>query len=369
MSASARSQQGYQPVTFAERGVLVPFTTPLLAGSRARPGERLGPELMVPNPAGGRGVYVVPWSSVSELCRPTVHDRRLNQKVEALITVTPGSIRQAAGEVALEGLAGREAQVAAATAVNLDDRGRALVRFLLTLALAEQVEARHHDLSQFSSPSDLLEQQALQTLEHGGSRLGLMAATISTDLEQLAAVFGAVGLQGQRQSARVIILLEMLSRLHEETTAFSQERRDEDGELAAMIAEVAGATLTCAATTVRDARRITGNPVELVRQWNTNPDQIKPLAARPEWLLDGWERICLLWQDAEMPGAREAALGEMATLVPVLPRETCDWVRLSLQPYSLFTYRRTVSLNEDWRSGSSVIELVSRNERLRARSV
>src|SRR6185312_6270624 len=120
---------------FLERGVLVPFTTPVLAGARARPSERCGTELLVPNLSGGRGVYVLPWNNVSRLCRPTVHDRRLNQKVETLITVTPGSIRQAAREVAIEGLAGREAQFAAAKAADRDHRARLRTNFLLLVRL------------------------------------------------------------------------------------------------------------------------------------------------------------------------------------------------------------------------------------------
>lgn len=70
-----------------------------------------------------------------------------------------------------------------------------------------------------------------------------------------------------------------------------------------------------------------------------------------------------------MPGAREAALEEMAELAPVLPRETVQWVHLPLREQGAFTYRRTVQANEDWRSGVAALDLVSRNERLRARSM
>ncbi len=59
--------QAFHPVTFADRGAAVPFTSSLLAGARARPAERGGIELLIPNPAGGRGVYVVPWTSMREL--------------------------------------------------------------------------------------------------------------------------------------------------------------------------------------------------------------------------------------------------------------------------------------------------------------
>ena len=58
--------QAYLPATFLERGVAVPFTTPMLAGTRARPSERGGTELLVPNPSGGTGVYILPWGSLRD---------------------------------------------------------------------------------------------------------------------------------------------------------------------------------------------------------------------------------------------------------------------------------------------------------------
>src|ERR1700712_5461419 len=67
----------YHPTTFLERGVAVPFTTPMLAGTRARPAEKQGLELVIPNPSGGRGVYIMAW------------DRHI-------VTVLPDRARQAA---------------------------------------------------------------------------------------------------------------------------------------------------------------------------------------------------------------------------------------------------------------------------------
>ena len=73
----------YQPATFLDRGVTVPFTTPFLLGARIRPTEtRSGLELVISNPAGGRGFYIVPWAAMPEVCSPTLHDRRLWQRLE-----------------------------------------------------------------------------------------------------------------------------------------------------------------------------------------------------------------------------------------------------------------------------------------------
>ena len=84
---------GYHPGTFLERGASVPFTTPHLNGARARPGSRSGLEFTVPNPSGGRGIYIVPWEGIFALCRPTLHDSRLISALSAMRGVTPTAIR------------------------------------------------------------------------------------------------------------------------------------------------------------------------------------------------------------------------------------------------------------------------------------
>src|SRR4051794_14613092 len=126
MARSFALQTPYHPTTFLERGVLVPFTTPTLAAARARTSERSGLELIVANPAGGRGFYVMPWSGVQDFCRPTLHDRQIQERAAALSCVTPGSIRQICRDVAGEGDAGRGAPPAAARRPEQEGEGRAL---------------------------------------------------------------------------------------------------------------------------------------------------------------------------------------------------------------------------------------------------
>src|ERR1700712_2978629 len=92
----------YHPVTFLERGVAVPFTTPLLAGTRGRPADKGGLELVIPNPSGGRGVYIMGWTSITALCSPTLHDRLLNDRIATLKHVTPATIRRIARELSAE---------------------------------------------------------------------------------------------------------------------------------------------------------------------------------------------------------------------------------------------------------------------------
>ena len=56
----------------------------------------------------------------------------------------------------------------------------------------------------------------------------------------------------------------------------------------------------------------------------------------------------------------------MALLVPIVPREAADWVGGQIDMDAAIRVRRTVSLNEDWRTGTAVFDMIARNEQLRA---
>lgn len=358
--------QAYHPTTFLERGVLVPFTTPMLAGTRARPIDRGGIELIVPNPAGGRGVYVLPWSCVHQLCRPTVHDTRLNEVIASLPSVTPSTIRKAARTVAQEGLAGREAVNASKQVQATEYEEQILTNFLLLLELVDQAEPG--GLGTKDGPrthTKELEMRAKRALVRIAPRLGLRAEAIAEALEKIAGVFAGIGMMGQTPPPRIIRLIEALGRLHDDAEDWSKQHSDESGAQATMVAAVAELTLGCAARTLTEAHAAARDVAALLGEWRTAPSRLAQRIARTEWLLDGWEQICLIWHCAGADLERRSALAEMTLLVPVLPREVSDWVGSVVDVDLVHRFRKTVSLNVDWRTGA-VFERVSRNEKLRA---
>ena len=379
----------YMPTTFAERGALVPFTTPLLVGSRARVSDQ-GTQLIVPKLSNGCGFYVFPCSAIGQACRATVHDRRLNQRLEKLSTITPRKIRRAAQDVALEGLAGQEARSAAEAARNIDRQKRDLAAFLLLRRLYERVEPQSFDTAKVIESDPAAQEVALRALMAHAPRLGLSAGSLRQNLGQAGETFCNVGIQGSEHCSRVLVLLDMLASLQDELAAWSKAQAQENGELGAMIAEVAGATLTCAVATMRDARVATKDSVILMQQWPARSASYIDLAERPEWLLDGWEQICQIWRQARTDVERNAILPEIAILVPVLPRETGEWARTTIRVQSAFTYRNTVLVREEWRVAgkeaaivhgrkivrrnqdwrtSSHVDLIARNEHLHAQAV
>ena len=76
----AVSKSFWAPPSFAERGASVPFTTPIIVGARVRGrGESL--ELVVPNPSGAKGNYILQWKNLPDVFTLTVHDRVLHRAV------------------------------------------------------------------------------------------------------------------------------------------------------------------------------------------------------------------------------------------------------------------------------------------------
>jgi hypothetical protein len=361
--------QAYQPTTFRERGVAVPFTTPLLAGARIRRGERDKVELIVPNPSGGSGVYILPWSSVCVLCRPTVHDSRLAERLDALAAISPSTIRQAALATATEGLAGAQAADAAMAALDQDKQERLLTRFVLLVALEDRAAPSTVRLSaRRREASDELELDAQHLVTMVAQRLERPPDAILADLDALTEVFLPIGLEGQTTPARVQRLLDAVVRLSDELTAWAtQHQSDAAVELAGMIAGFAGFAIPTTQSALATARAMTRDASGLLRGWSRTPERITTYAERAEWLLDGWEQLCLLWRSADTPSRQRAITAEMAQLVPVLPREIVQWLDTPGAPDKPLVVRPVVRL--DRQAERTVRDLTARNERLRALAI
>lgn len=355
--------QAYHPSTFQERGVLIPFTTPLLGGARARPGKRTGLELVIPNPSGGPGVYIMGWNAIPALCRPTLHDRQLSERIGDVAHILPSTIRRIAREVAAEGLAGDEAMQAAQVAADADKHDRTVTNFLLLMALVDQI-----GLFKEAPPGQPdMETRARLTVAKIAPHIGRSADWVATALESLGDVMATIGIDAQPAPSRVPRVLNMLRDTCTSLGAWSRAQKEADqAAYVEMITTAAGHTLTLASDTIAQTRALTKNLTELLQRWAADTFGIERLAAQPEWLLDGWEHICLIWNCTQDDATKRAALIEIAQLVPVMPQEAREWSEIVVDTDVASRLRRTIPLNEDWRTGAIVFDLIARNERIRA---
>lgn len=351
----------FVPTTFLERGVAVPFTTPRLAGARARPAERRSLEVIVPNPSGGRGVYILPWGNIDNLCNPTVHDRRVTEAVAALPSVTPQAIRHAAREVAAQGLAGRGAREAARRARDDENQACVQANFDLLLELVRQLEVPgENPIPPEQDRPAALEWRGRRAVARLAPRLRWPPEMVVARLEQVAACFGSIGVG---RNARISTSIARLVQLRREVAECLAREPDDNAAEIGMITSTADLTIQLAKATLADAQALSGDIPGLLQRWAADPDAVSRLLARPDWLLDGWDHLRALW---ELDPASGPTIAEIAALVPVVPREADEWLTEHLgRPADLSHYRsKLVRQLEDWRTGVTVCDLVARNERL-----
>ena len=359
----------YHPATFLERGVALPLTTPLLAGARARPSDSHRLELIILNPSGGRGVYILPWSAIGAFCRPTLHDAMFSQRIAALAHVTPAVIRRVARQIAVEGLAGEDAAEAAQAAAESDRGDLVLANYELLMLLYEQ-HATERKVPGVSGGPDAARLRL--AVEAVGTRLGRSGDWAASALEELAEVVAGLGVREGGAKARLQHQVDSLAATRASIHEWAAARHDEAmTESAAMVHTVAGLTLSLAETTMAAARALTADMSELLRRWGGEPDRIRDLAGRPDWLLDGWDRVCAIWRSAQDTQSQEPALAEIAGLVPVMPKEAAQWVTMTgvgtqIIDREITRHRRVVPFKEDWLTGESLFDQIARNEKLRA---
>jgi hypothetical protein len=364
-TSNAALLQSHKPASFLERGVAVPFTTPQLAGARIRSAERTGTEFVVPNPSGGRGVYILTWSGVKQLCRPTVHDTLLHQRISRLPVMSPAGVRATARQLAAEGLAGKEATLAATASVALERKELVLVNFLMLIALMEQVEPAGLHMSADTEHTPEIDHRARRILVHVGTALDRTPAQIAQDLESLSALFVPIGLRAETPMARLPGLMARLMATADDLAAWAVQFKDDSrANLGSSLSRSAMVTAACAATAHGAALDMTSNMPGLLKLWANNPAEVVKLTNRPEWILDGWERFCLLWETAATVSSQSAALLEMAQLVPMLPKEGTAFGQERSELEKLEPGLRSAQLNVSWRGGGALQGLIARNEKL-----
>lgn len=365
-SLSHFAAEDTRPATFLERGVTVPFTTPMLLGARARPAERGGLEFVIPNPAGVRGSYIVPLAALTEIFTPTLHDRALCDAIAATAAITPDGMLRIARGVARQGLAGREAAKAAAAAEQEDTNQHLAVNFRLLLHLTEQTE-QPGEYAVPASRDDAanVEKRARRAIARTAPRIRLPAESIVNVLEELARAYVPIGFRGDPTRARYQRQLEDLEMLAMAIAKWATIAVDpQDARAASLVARSAELTLNCARPVMKELLDSLDDIGQLVLRWVQEPSQLLELIARPAWLMDGWGVLTGLWR-----GGREAELAnsirEMSLLVPTVPVEADGWKGGNRERFEAIHHSRSrfVFRLQEWRTGNR-ITLTARNEKL-----
>lgn len=363
--ASRPAVEDSRPATFLERGVTVPFTTPMLLGSRVRPGRRHDFEVAVPSPAGIRGFYVLPLKSLRDICVPTLHDRLVIEVLEDMAVLTPDAILRIARAAAQERLAGRAAAAAAAAAEKAISGRKLFTNYTLLLQLISQTESP----AERSLPP---ERDTPVHVQHRGQRavgrtsqaLGMTPDEVVKAMEGLAEAYLDLGFRGNPTKARYQQQLDRLDTVSAEIAAWADAAIDAQlASSASLVARSAHTTLCCGRVLLEDLLASTEDLPNLVVRWRQDPDAVRSELGKLAWLLDGWSMILGVWDSAPRIGLA-AAIQEMVVMVPSMPFEVNKWVGGPEQEYFAEAHRRrsrSVFRLEEWRTGRT-IDLILRNE-------
>ena len=361
------TSQPFQPTTFLERGVHVSFTSPSLAGARVRGTARAGLEVLLPNPSGGRGLYVAAWADVRAMVRPTVHDMQLMELVAAMQTITPATIRNAARQVASEGLAGRAAGVAAVASLASDKESLALTKHQLRRRLVLQEEpSGSANLQTRDESASAFERRVMGVVMNAAPRLGQKPVEMVAHLAELAPLYDPIGLDSRAGLARIPQTVAKLRRLRHQAASLPVGAGGLAPALIKILVGTADLTLTGVDQALADARALAEHMTDLLDAWHAQSTALAHRLDRADWMMDGWERICQLWQLDPQPAFRSDTLDQLAILLPSIPREMAEWVGSDVDTGPLAQLRTTVLGREDWRTGQSVLDVIARNEAMLA---
>jgi hypothetical protein len=272
----------------------------------------------------------VPWDGVQELCQPTVHDIRLHAAIGRGMAVSPERIRAISRAVAIDGSAGRAAR-SAALAADQTERGQI--------------------------------QRATEYLIRALPALGGEPPDAGECL-RLGSALHRIGLAPGAETAGVAGRMSRLAGLRDGVAAWIA-CHDEDAEIARPILAMAALAIACATHALQSAKTGAGASA-LTQAWRSALAEMDELSARPDWILDGWEWPCLLWEQPRGGGSGtiSARLTDIARLAPALPREVQDWTGIPADPAPSEALKRLLRRHRP--NADDLQELTARNESLRA---
>ncbi|MCR9257305.1 MAG: hypothetical protein NXI16_14560 [Alphaproteobacteria bacterium] len=363
----------FWPRSFVERGVSIPFTTPVLAQSRIRKrSAEEEAELLITGLSGAKGIYVIGWRSIREIfTRMTTHDQRLFIKLARRKNIAPEPIRRTSLKIAESGLAGPQAAAAAKqTLMEMENE-----KLLCNFHLVSNVLKRHSDdkkgvtLQEISSAKG--RQRVKDRLSNIGARFGLSADEFYANLEQWSDAIAPVGLPDVPMKSRYRRTRDMMQAFSTDIRAWSQQDRSDSGPMAKLVANVADATLDAIDMEFEVTDKMAQDLEATMSHWKTNLVALQLSVERVSWLLDGWDQLIHMWTDHDkLPRHKQQDLAaEVCRVLPIIPEEEIKKTQRAKWRDMTGDLKSTVRALEDWMSGELDVEMVLRMEKMKAKSL
>ncbi|WP_158046676.1 hypothetical protein [Skermanella pratensis] len=356
----------FAPSTFAQRGVAVDFTTPLLVQARIRQSNGDSVELILPNLAGGRGSYILAWRSLVQFATITMHDHALYESVLRVERIDPATVRTATLSVAAEGLAGRDAMRRAQALLAQEKEEALLTNFLLVVDLLKLAGISAQELMT-GRPGEDTEARMKRAIFQVSGALNISPEILYQRIESLTRSAFSVGLPWAPAPGRLRRLLLELDSFQETVTQWQSRDISGAAEVGRFATQVAIHTTTMARLALMETDAMLRNVLSIMRNWDRDSRIVSGQMSRLAWLLDGWSYIVSLWNSvANEPHERQRdTILDLARLIPVMPKEVSEWTESGLDQEARTIQRKWVRLNQDWRTGRNLRDQVVRNELLK----
>jgi hypothetical protein len=367
ISPKLQSARKFLPSTFEERGIAVPFTTPLLAHSRVRKNYRSQLELSIPNFAGVEGNYVMPWKAVCDLVEPTLHDKLLFEHVIDNNVTTPHAMRLAALTVASTGIAGPEVADAAKKAIALDEESRALHQVVLILRLLEETsKGSAIDLREIGSADR--QDYVRKALARISTELGMATDALDVRITELTQMTYPIGAEWNPVEGRLRVQVRALAQFRDSIRTWGGDQVNDAGDRAVFSSEVADLTLATSNGLLRSFNEAIKSPYHLVSLWQKSTPELERVSSRLSWLLDGWDIVVQWWETCKDDNERISTAEQMTPVLPLIPTNELETSAREAANGLIEKGRRWVRLNQDWSTGEVDVELIHRMETIKARA-
>jgi hypothetical protein len=365
----AVSKSFWAPPTFAERGASVPFTTPIIVGARVR-GRNKELELVVPNPSGAKGNYILQWKNLPDVFTLSVHDRVLHRAIGESLASNPGAVRKATLKTAATGLAGPAAAKQAKTVLKEEDDFKLLIQFSLLSETVAQLSSGQLQITLAHVQSDTGRQQAKLILARVAHKVKLEGNELYAMIETWADHIGALGTPKLPKAPRLRKMRNRVEEFANSITSWSEIDRSDSAQLGGLAGLVARETASLAAEHFGVADAMLENFENTLGKWDKNQTELARVAERISWMLDGWDLLVAMWEEAVMkpPFEQQATVQELARILPIVPEEEVSGTRREKARDIGVQRRKMVRPMEDWISGSIDPELRTRLERYKAKA-
>ena len=366
------SNETYNPTTFVERGVAVPFTTPALQYSRVRMTDAGDLDVLIGGFTGDRTIYVLPFGALGENFNMTVHDRALSEDIITNRAVTPHTMKLAAYRVALTGLAGGPARTAARQGLDADKDSELLTQYLLTSKVLELSGLTAQQVAHLIAAGKN-DTRIRREIKAAAVKLGIDPEMLNPFIDEISRFSYMVGLPTAPVQGAARRMFTRLKKFDEHLEHFYETSRSDRLDVIIFTRETLALTLGLAEETVAKVDNRLGKiDKELFEVKNIRA--LKADCERISWLLDGWEDILGLYYgehpDSKHPPTSHVLriLDSLFIKLPIVPIKEARPDDPPPKPGAIKT-RRAVRASEDWRTGDMDLETILRIEQMKARAM